>query len=114
MRVMHGKRLAHADDRMHALGNQCLGFAIDFLVRLAEQAATLGMTDDAVLRARLLQHADGDLAGVCAGFLPIAVLCAQGDVRLIEIEHRPYGLDVKERRADDDIDALFPVLFVLV
>ena len=62
----------------------CQHLLVDDKIRLAEVLAALGVADDDVLHAQILQHVGGDLAGVGAGLLKEHVLCAHGHPCVLE------------------------------
>ena len=78
------QRLAHADDGVQT-GLQCgQHLAVYGEVRLAEVLPALGVADDDVLHAQILQHVGGDLTSVGAGLLKEHVLCAHGHPCVLE------------------------------
>lgn len=65
-----------------------LGTCIDSLIALAEILPALGMADDDIGDAKLLEHIGGDFAGERAGSRPMAVLRAEPDTAA---RHRGAG-----------------------
>ena len=108
--------LQHADhpwmlaniDRDVIGGEGGFEFQVDGLIRFGEVLATLGVPENDVLHAEILEHSGGDLAGVGSGFLPVHVLCAQADLGAGERGYRRG--DVHEGNADDDFDAAIAII----
>ena len=80
------------------------GLAIHRHVGLAEQRPPLGVADDDVLGARLLDHRGADLAGEGAFPLPVHVLRRHADVGVARRLAR--GVHRGKRRRDDDRDVV--------
>ena len=57
---------------------------VDGEIRFAEILAALGVADDDVLDAQVLQHIGGHLAGVGPGFFIEQVLSAHGNAQVLE------------------------------
>ena len=75
---------------------------VDDGVGLAEQAPALGVADDDVFGARLLDHRGRHFTGERALALPVHVLRGDADVAVARrLGHR---VDRRERRPDDDLD----------
>ena len=70
--------LAHADDGLQAGLQGGLDLLVDGEVGLVVVLAALGVADDDVLGAHVLEHLGGDLAGIGAGGLVVAGLAADG------------------------------------
>src|SRR5690348_14476101 len=94
--------LADADNRADVVLEGGDGLAIDHVVRLAEVAAPLGVTEDDVV-AKPLKHRRRYLAGKGALLLEIHGLRAQLDVRARK--HRVDGGQRDRWRAEDNLDA---------
>ena len=75
--------LAHADNGVQPGLQSGQNLLVDGEIRFAEILAALGMADDDVLDAQVLQHVGGDLAGVGALLLKIHVLGAHGDPQVL-------------------------------
>ena len=71
-------------------------------VGLAEQPPPLGVADDHVLGARLLDHRRRHFAGERALALPVEILRRDADVRISR--RFGHGVHRGERRRDDDLD----------
>ena len=78
------QRLTHADNGVQTGLQRGQYLLVDDEIRLAEILAALGVADDDVLHAQILQHIGGDLAGVGAGLLKEHVLCANGHAGILE------------------------------
>ena len=76
--------LAHADDGIEPGLQGGVDLLVDRDVGLVVVLAALGVADDDVLHAGLLEHLCGDLAGVGAVGLVVAVLRADGDAAVLE------------------------------
>ena len=96
------ERLANAHHAGETRLDRSRRALVDGLVRLAEILTALAVTGDDVGRARVDDHARGDLAGERAVVLPVAVLGADADLGALR---RGNGLeDVDRRRAAHDLD----------
>ena len=84
--------LAHTDDGEQAGVDGGVDLLVDGEVGLVIILAALGVADDDVLGAGLLDHLSGDLTGVSAVILIVAGLSADGDVAVLE--QADGGLDV--------------------
>ena len=58
-------------------------------IALVEVLTALGVADDNVLNAQLLQHVSGDLAGESAGLLEVHVLSADSDLGALAALQQP-------------------------
>ena len=76
-RFAFSPRLADADDRSEARLQRGFRLGADELVGLVMMCATLGMSDDDIGRARVLEHGRGNVAGERAACLGMAVLRAK-------------------------------------
>ena len=92
---------ADADDRQQARPPRRLRLGAHDGVGLAAIGAPLGVADDHVARAAVAQHLGGDLAGMGAARLGVAVLPAdQNAASLRRLGHRQ---DQRRRRADQHL-----------
>ena len=64
--VANVQGLAYADNGLHAACDQGLHLGVHLLIGLAEILPALGMADDAVSAADLLDHVDRNLTGIGA------------------------------------------------
>ena len=76
--------LAHADDGMQTRLQSGQNLLVDGEIRFAEILAALGVADDDVFDAQVLEHIGGNLAGVGAGLFIEHVLRAHGDAQVLE------------------------------
>ena len=79
--------LAHADDGVQPRLQGGMHLLVDGEIGLIVVLAALGVADHHILDAQLLQHLRGDLTGVGAVGLIVAVLRADGDAALFEQAH---------------------------
>ena len=101
--LAYGQALAHADDRLHAGLHKGAHLAIDLHIGLGEHLAALGMADDAPRASHILEHGDADFAREGSRRLPMHVLRAHVDVRLVEIKHRNHGTQVDRGRTQHHV-----------
>ena len=94
------KALADAHNGNQAVFQRGQDFRVHILVRLAHGAA-LRVAEDDVLTARVHEHVCGDLAGIGAGSVGVAVLRANADSRLAHRAHS--GGDAHGRHAQRHI-----------
>ena len=101
-----GRGFAHADDcdEAGAMCRQTLG--ADNGVILAVIGAAFGMPDDHRTGARIFQHFSGNIAGMGAVGLRVAVLAADTDARPANCARKPS--DQRRRWADQDIGLVRP------
>ena len=90
---------ADAQYGLQARGESGLGLGADDRVALMMVGAALGMADDDQLRARLDEHRSGDVAGMGAARLRVAILGA--DRQAAGTRHGER--DQRKRRADGDV-----------
>ena len=77
---------------------------VDGNVRLAEVLAALGVADNDILHAQILEHVGGHFAGVRAAGLKVQVLRAYGYPHILECLQG--GRDVDEGHAHHDLAPL--------
>ena len=80
VRLTRFQRLPDANDGNQSRRDRRFGPFVDGLVRIAEILAPLGMADDDVLDAGVLQHGGGQLARISAAFFPMDILGAHADI----------------------------------
>ncbi len=91
--------LADADDGVQAGLQGGVDLLVDGEVGLVIVLTALGVADDDVLDARLLEHLGGDLAGVGAVGLIVAGLSTDGDVAVLKETHGGWDVHVAGRTA---------------
>ncbi len=96
--------LAHADDGVQAGLQGGVDLLVDGEVGLVVVLTALRVADDDVLHAQLLEHLGGNLAGVGAVGLIVAVLSADGDAAVLEQTHS--GGNVHVGHAENDLAPL--------
>ena len=98
------ERLADADDRGHPVLLDGRDLGGDHLVGLAEQLAPLAVAADDVLHVELGEEHRRHLPGERALVLPVAVLGAEGERQVVDVDQRLDAAQVGERRVDADVD----------
>src|SRR3954451_3422283 len=100
------QRLADADDRRDDRRMGSVEFRRHAGIALAVELAPLGMTDDRVPAARVLDHGRGDFAGVRPLRVLAYVLSAPRD--LGSREERRHLFEVRIGRTDRDLHRALP------
>src|SRR5205807_1258499 len=103
-RVTLLERLTHAHDRRHPTGEDSLGLLVDDLVGLAEVLAAFGVAGDDVPAFQAREHRRSDLAGPRAFVLPVTVLRAELDRRVVAFDESLDCAQRSERRTYDRLD----------
>ena len=98
------ERLSDADDGSELGAEGCGDLAIHHLIGLAEQAPSLRVPDDHVLRPCLDEHPGAHLARECTFTLVIQRLAGDADVRASRgFRHR---MQSRKRRRHNDLDVV--------
>src|SRR5688572_5258361 len=92
------ERFADADDRHQTRGEGGMHLLVDDAIGLAEQPASLGVSDDDESGAGFTQHGGADFTGERAFALPVQVLTADADGAAFRRFRR--GRNRRERRCD--------------
>ena len=88
--IAHGKALTDAHDGVEARFGERANLLVHHGIGFTEIVATLRMAHDAPSGSHILEHGNACLARESARRLPMAVLSAHVNVRLVEIEHREH------------------------